>query len=89
MTSRNEFSKAWSRLIAASWRDDDLAARLIDDPVAVLQEAGVEIPESQTVRVHQNSEHVINLVIPTKPPRELADTDTGSSSDNGYFYTIF
>jgi Nitrile hydratase, alpha chain len=89
MTSRNEFSKAWSRLIAASWRDDDLADRLVHDPAAVLQEAGVEIPEGRTVRVHHNSEHVINLVIPTKPPRELADTDTVNSSDNGYFYTLF
>jgi hypothetical protein len=89
MTSRTEFATAWSRLIAESWRDDSLSARLRTEPAAVLQELGIEIPAGRSLRVHQNTDDVINLVIPTKPPRELADTDTAQSSDNGYFYTLF
>jgi hypothetical protein len=89
MSSRVEYGKRWNRLVAMAWADEQLKSRLKADPAAVLREHGIEIPEGAELRVHENSSDVINLVIPTKPPREIADIQHEDSADASYFYTIF
>lgn len=89
MADRSEFAKSWSRLVAEAWHDDDLKGRLLADPAAVLEEHGIEVPEGRALKTHENTHDVIHLVIPTKPPREIGDWNVETSSEEGYFYTVF
>lgn len=52
------FSKNWetamSKLIAKTWLNDDLYKRFLNDPAAILREAGLMIEEFVEVKVVQN-----------------------------------
>ena len=49
-----------------------MPVRLMAEPAAVLREAGIELPAGQQVRVVENTDQVVHLVLPQQP-RELSD----------------
>ncbi len=67
-----ERAKQWGQLVARAWRDPAFKQRLLADPAAVLREQGIAVPASQQVRVVENTDQVIHLVLPQKP-RDLSD----------------
>ncbi len=87
--TRTEIGKKWNHLVARAWSDDDLRSRLLRDPVPVLKENGIDLPQGVHVNVHENSSHAIHLVMPTKPPSEVAEIARDDTADTTYFYTIF
>jgi Nitrile hydratase, alpha chain len=55
--------------IAAKALDDvDYRRRLLDEPKAVLREAGLVIGDDVEVVIHRNRPKVIHLVLPSAPP---------------------
>lgn len=58
------------RVAAQALADDDYRRRLIDDPRSVLTEAGLVVPDTLEVVIHQNRDDVIHLVLPS--PLEAA-----------------
>jgi hypothetical protein len=53
-------------IVKKAAKDEAFRARLVKDPAATIQkEFGVQIPAGVTVRVHENSATVINLVLPS------------------------
>jgi hypothetical protein len=60
------------RVIAKAWADEDFKAALLANPRAALRSQGIEIPEGVTLNVLENSENVINLVLPKLPEMALA-----------------
>ena len=60
------------RVIAKAWADEDFRAALMADPRAALAAEGIELPEGVTLNVVENSEQVLNLVLPQKPDFALA-----------------
>jgi len=67
-----------AKIIARAWVDPAFKARLIADPVAVLREAGVVIPEGMRFEVREIPESgrkpaggpLYYLVLPPKPSEE-------------------
>lgn len=72
--NQEEHAKALSQLIAKCWADEGFKQQLLADPAATLKAEGVEPPAGQSVKVLENTDQVIHLVIPAKP-NDLSDGD--------------
>ena len=62
-----EAQRPWAKIVAEAWADAEYKARLLADPAAVLQEAGVELPSGVTLRAVENTGTVMHLVLPACP----------------------
>ena len=65
--STQELRKAWARVVAKAWADEEYKRRLLTDPRAVAAEAGVPLPEGLTVKVVENTARTMHLVLPAHP----------------------
>jgi hypothetical protein len=70
MADQRDFEDAWQQLIARAWSDPALKAKLLADPAGVLKAEGLIVPAGVTVRVVENTDQVVNLVLPFKPAAE-------------------
>ena len=59
-------TEKWEAVIAKAQSDAAYKQRLLDAPVAVLREAGVDVPEGVSVRVVQSTDKEVWLVLPHK-----------------------
>lgn len=89
-----ESQKALSKLVAQTWLDEGFKNRFISEPIAVLQENGLTIPNGVTVIVNANSSEatlinskaneasnqIYEISLPSKPT-ELTDSEVQSWSD--------
>jgi hypothetical protein len=65
---------AWQQLVARTWADPALKAKLLADPASVLKANGLTVPVGVTVKVHENTGNVLNLVLPVKSA-ELSEAE--------------
>jgi hypothetical protein len=76
MADQLEFDDAWQQLVARAWSDPALKAKLLADPAGVLKANGLTVPKGVTVRVVENTDKALNLVLPVKPaPEELSEEE--------------
>jgi hypothetical protein len=68
------------RVIAKAWADEEFKAALMADPRADLKAQGIEVPEGVTLNVLENSDNVINLVLPKAPEMGLTEETLGTTS---------
>ncbi|MCP3943439.1 MAG: NHLP leader peptide family natural product precursor [Desulfobacteraceae bacterium] len=68
---KNQFKKAYGKLVAKAWDDDDFKAKLLSDPKKIFKENGIEVPENMAVNIVENKKDVVNLVLPLR--RDLVD----------------
>jgi hypothetical protein len=84
MAKELDLENAWAQLVAKAWADPALKSKLLADPVAALKEIGVIVPPGITVKVAQNTDKVINLVLPVKPePEELTEDELRQAAGGG------
>lgn len=58
------------------WSDEALRRRLLTDPKPVLKEFGLQLPDSVSVQIHENTPTLMNVVLPQKPSGDVpAATD--------------
>jgi hypothetical protein len=55
-----------AEVVARCWQEDAYRARLLAEPVTVLQEAGYDFSERRKVRVYENSSEVTYAVLPNE-----------------------
>lgn len=67
MEERNEQEKKMAKLIAKVWSDESFKDRLFADPKAVLAAEGITVPEGADVKVLEQTEKQLYLVIPRRP----------------------
>jgi hypothetical protein len=48
---RQEFVKSYTKILTSAWSDEDFSRRLNEDPAAVLNENGLEVPAGATVEI--------------------------------------
>jgi|SRR5208282_1597007 len=73
-SERNDvMAKQWAQVVARAWSDAAFKKRLLAQPAAVLKEAGLESPEGSQVKVVENTDRVVHLVLPPAP--ELAEEE--------------
>lgn len=69
MATKDDAKRISARLVAKVWSDPDFKARLMAQPVAVLREYGVDVPEGVTVAVHEDTPSSRHIVLPPRPPQ--------------------
>jgi hypothetical protein len=81
--------RQWAWVVARAWDDDGFRHRLIDEPEAVLREAGIAVPPGVPVRVleHDAADDASSeacLRLPAKPPADdLIEEDLGLAQAGG------
>ena len=75
MTEHHEANTSMSRLFSACWRDGELKARLIADPISVLAEFGLNVPEGMDVKVVENTDNCIHITLPSNPSADAEISD--------------
>jgi hypothetical protein len=76
MIDQFDFDDAWQQLVARAWSDPALKAKLLADPAAVLKAEGVGVPPGVTVKVVENTDQVVHLVLPLRPaPADLSEEE--------------
>lgn len=70
MAEGNSNDLKWELLISDCWDDEALKKRLLKDPAAVCKERGIEIPAGVKLNVVENTDAVVNIVIPAPPKEE-------------------
>jgi hypothetical protein len=80
MGETSETLKNWSQLVAQVWADEKLKRRLIDNPAAVLQEHGIDVPAGVEIRVVENTDKVSYLMLPPKPAGGVSELTPGQLS---------
>ena len=63
----------YGKIIAKAWRDPAFKAQLIADPHGTLKSAGVDMPAGVTVKVVENTDKHVHLVLPPKPTGDISD----------------
>ena len=58
---------ALGALFAACWKDEALKERFKSDPMAVLAEYGLELPEGMAVKVVENDGESVHITVPPQP----------------------
>jgi hypothetical protein len=79
----NETSNKMAQLIAQALSDEAFKAQLLENPVAILNAAGIEVPERLEIKVLENSDKVFHLVLPNKTS-ELSDDDLEAVAGGGH-----
>jgi len=73
---RGEFQKAYGRIVAKAWADEDFKQRLLSDPTTVLKENGINVPEGVDFNVLESTDNLIYLLLPPRPDlREVGAED--------------
>jgi hypothetical protein len=67
---RQAQAKRWGQVVARAWSDDTFKQRLLSDPKAVLAEAGLPVPPTMQIRMHEATPTLLHLVLPPRPPLE-------------------
>lgn len=70
----DEFERKRIEIISKAWTDDSFKAKLLSDPMATLKAEGVDLPAGLQVRCVENTENVLNFVLPHMP-KELTKQD--------------
>src|SRR4051794_19426167 len=64
---------AYGKIVARAWRDPAFKEKLLTDPHAALDDAGLSVPAGVTVTVVEDTATQVHLVLPAKPTGELSD----------------
>jgi hypothetical protein len=79
-TQQENHSALYPKIIAKAWSDPAYKARLLADPRAALAEAGVSVPAGKAVRVVENTDRLVHLVLPQRPTGELSEADLDNAA---------
>ncbi len=62
-----EERNALARLFADCWKDEELKARFMAEPGAVLAEYGMNVPANIDVKVVENTDNCVHITMPAEP----------------------
>jgi len=75
-TENEKQQQQMGRIIAKCWADEEFKKKLIADPVGVLQGEGIETPSGLQIKVVENRDDKLYMVIPPPPQEnELSDEE--------------
>jgi hypothetical protein len=62
-----------TKVITKAWSDPAYKAKLVADPRAALAEAGLNAPANLNIKVVENTNSLVHLVLPPPPSAELSE----------------
>jgi hypothetical protein len=66
---------AYGAVIAKTWSDPSFKVKLLADPHAALAELGIAVPAGITVKVMEDTDSLVHMVLPLPPTGELSTQD--------------
>jgi hypothetical protein len=76
MAESVDWDYQWDQIVARAWADAAFKKRLLADPAAVLKDYGLAPPAGTQLKVVENTDKVLHLVLPLKPaPEELSEEE--------------
>jgi len=73
---RDQFQKAYGKIVAKAWSDERFKQRLLSEPTIVLQEHGIDLPAGAEFRMLESTSSLIYLILPPRPgPEEMEAED--------------
>ena len=82
MIDREDFQRAYGKVVARAWADPEFKALLLRDARAALASVGIEYPADIEVFVRENNPREMNLVLPPQPAEgELSEEDIDRIAD--------
>jgi hypothetical protein len=70
-----EEQNIWDRIVTKAWQDESFKKRLLAEPALLLKEHGLEIQPDKQLRLFEDTDRILHLVLPAKPSGELTDAD--------------
>jgi Nitrile hydratase, alpha chain len=69
-------AKQWGQIVTKASQDEKFRKRLLADPATVLKESGMEVPAGIRLRVLENTDQDLHLVLPPlQKDKELSDAE--------------
>ena len=78
-----EFQKAYGKLVAKAWADEDFKAKLLADPAAVFKDNEIAVPEGVELKIVENTKSTFHMILPPAPRDELSEDDLYGVSGGG------
>jgi hypothetical protein len=72
---RQQFQRAYGKIVAKAWADEAFKKRLISDPRIVLKENGIDAPEGVEFTVVESTRKRVYLVLPPVPESGIAGAE--------------
>jgi len=82
---REQFQKAYAKVVANAWVDDAFKQRLLSDPTTVFKENGVDVPEGVKFKLVESTSALVYLVLPPKPDSVDTDADDLERRQASYY----
>jgi len=73
-------SEAIARVVAQARSDDGFKARLLADPRAVLTAAGVPLQPGVAVKIVEDTDTLMHIVLPARPAGQLSEEQLAQMS---------
>lgn len=87
-TSPDEATANYERVVARAHTDPDFRKRLLEDPHAALADAGAEIQPGISVKVVENTDDTVHLVLPSATSGDEVDLNGVSGGTAGIGFAI-
>ena len=65
---REKLQKAYGKIVAKAWSDEEFKVELFSEPAAVFKESDIEVPEGVELRMVENTDKVVYFISPPPPP---------------------
>ncbi len=91
--SKATFAKAWAKIIAKTWVDEEFREKLLKNPEKTLKELGVKLPKGVELELHEQKRKQVHLVLPAKPEgvlseQELRNLAAGALEEGSAFFNL-
>ena len=73
--AKDDVEATYGRVLAKAWSDSSFKAQLLADPPAALAALGVAVPAGVTVKVLEDTDSLIHLVLRPPPTGELSTAE--------------
>lgn len=83
MVNQDTASQILNRTLSRCWSDAGYKAKLLADPAGVFKAEGLPMPEGVELRVLEDTDQTVHLVIPVRPqalPEEALDAVAGGGN---------
>jgi hypothetical protein len=71
--ARRAVYAAFAKMVARAWSDPAFKAKLLADPAAALEQAGVRVSAGMTLKIVEDTDNLTHLILPTAPVGELSE----------------
>ncbi|MEQ8188123.1 MAG: NHLP leader peptide family RiPP precursor [Candidatus Eremiobacterota bacterium] len=80
--------KKMGQVFAKCWADEEFKKKFKADPLPILKEHGIEVPQGVKVNAYETTDKEFHIVIPPKPSKEIADEQLDKVAAGGTWGTI-